>query len=190
MIQIGFVHLDEEVAEKYSLGTISDSEIPCIEEHLLICESCQHLVAQHDSFIAAIRAGAAQLRVEDEHAARRVIRLRVALAVVALVFVAVLGQNLTRKKPAPIAVALTVMRGTGVEVKAPSGVPLALQPDVTGLPSYPSYRLEMVDRSGKNVWKGAFPGGAVPSPAPGIYFIRIASPAGELLREYALEVTN
>jgi hypothetical protein len=63
-----------------------------------------------------------------------------------------------------------------------------LQPDLSGLPSWPSYRLEVVDAAGARLWQGVFPGPAAPRMRPGVYFVRLYSPAGELYREYGLEI--
>ncbi len=46
----------------------------------------------------------------------------------------------------------------------------------------------MVDRNGKHVWGGMFPGGPAKASPAGIYFVRLYSPAGDLLREYGLEI--
>jgi len=51
--------------------------------------------------------------------------------------------------------------------------------------------VEMVDRSGKRVWQGNFTpltGAAAPKQPPGLYFVRLYSLPGALLREYAMEV--
>ena len=55
-------HFGEEACERYSMGTLSDEEAEQIEEHLLICEACRRRVAESDTYIAAMRRAAAQLR--------------------------------------------------------------------------------------------------------------------------------
>jgi anti-sigma-K factor RskA len=55
-------HLDEEAAEKYSLGILSARKVAEIEEHLLICEPCRQAVAASDAYVAAMRKAAAELR--------------------------------------------------------------------------------------------------------------------------------
>jgi hypothetical protein len=55
-------HLDEEMAEKYSLGQFSARKVVEIETHLLICESCRQAVAASDTYVAAMRNAAAELR--------------------------------------------------------------------------------------------------------------------------------
>jgi hypothetical protein len=190
MRQTSLVHIDEEQAEQYSFGKLSDPELARAEEHLLICEECRTLVQRQDAFVAAMQAGAVRLRAEKSLFPHNVSWLRLAAVAAALVMIAVFVQTLAKRKPAVFAIALTATRGAAAEVKAPAGVPLALQPDLTGLPPFNSYRLEMVDQSGRNVWKGTFPGLPATAETAGIYFVRISSPAGELLREYALVLTK
>jgi hypothetical protein len=71
---------------------------------------------------------------------------------------------------------------------------LLLELDLTGLAASPSYRVEMVDRAGDPVWHGACDShgatgsAAVPPQKRGSYFVRVALPSGETLREYGLEL--
>jgi hypothetical protein len=52
----------------------------------------------------------------------------------------------------------------------------------------------MVDQSGNRVWQGAIAGPAasasvtVPPQKRGMYFVRVALPSGETLREYGLVI--
>ena len=55
-------HFDGEASERYSMGTLSGEEAEQIEEHLLICEACRRLVAESDTYVAAMRHAAAQVR--------------------------------------------------------------------------------------------------------------------------------
>jgi Fe2+ or Zn2+ uptake regulation protein len=64
--------LDEEVAEKYSLGQLSARKTADVEEHLLVCDSCRQVVTVCDSFVAAMRSAAAKLRVKEKKAKKRV----------------------------------------------------------------------------------------------------------------------
>ena len=55
-------HFDEEASERYSMGTLSGEEAEQIEEHLLICEACRRSVSKSDTYVAAMRRAAAQVR--------------------------------------------------------------------------------------------------------------------------------
>jgi hypothetical protein len=193
-------HLTEEEIERYSLGDNHEEVRAPFEEHFLICESCQLRLAETDAYLSSMRLASAQLRGQPR---RRqwwnVWNLAPALAGMALLLLAaVLGfvrTNTDRGTPAAFALSLQATRGAGVEAKAPAGRPLILRPDLEGLPASSSYRLEIVDRVGKRLWQGVVPGAAAPSantpPVPaGVYFVRLYAPAGELLREYALETES
>jgi hypothetical protein len=78
------------------------------------------------------------------------------------------------------------MRGP-VGATVPAGSPLALQPDLTGLPEASYYRLEMVDAVGNPVWSGTTKQTGAPALKAGEYYVRVYSPEGKLLREYGLQ---
>ena len=65
-------HLNEEAAEKYSLGNLSARKVAEIEEHLLICEPCRQAVAASDDYVAAMREAAVKLREADKTPKRKV----------------------------------------------------------------------------------------------------------------------
>jgi anti-sigma-K factor RskA len=64
-------HLDEEAAEKYSLGHLSARKAAEIETHLLICEPCRQSVAASDAYVAVMRNAAAKLRQEEQRPRRK-----------------------------------------------------------------------------------------------------------------------
>jgi hypothetical protein len=72
----------------------------------------------------------------------------------------------------------------------PANRELDLRPDLTGLPTVSSLRLEMVNQTGKQVWRGDLSGqrARIPGQSSGMYFVRIYTDAGELLREYGLQI--
>jgi hypothetical protein len=47
--------------------------------------------------------------------------------------------------------------------------------------------LQLVDRDGREVWKGSTATAKIPAIPAGQYFLRVYSTGGELLREYGLE---
>jgi hypothetical protein len=192
-------HIDEEEIERYSMGTMTEGAIVPFEEHLLLCESCQHRLAQTDVYVAAMRQASARLRTEPLKRGLpwlRFPRLVPALAGVAVVIVAAglwLGR-LDMGEAYPFAVDLAATRGAAIEAKAPAGRWLLLRLDLANLPASSGYRLEMVDRSGNRIWQATVPARGskadfkVPRTQPGVYFVRLYRPSGELLREYGFEV--
>ena len=192
-------HMDEEEFERYSMGAMPEGAIAPFEEHLLICESCQHRLAQTDVYVAAMRHASARLRsefVKPRLHWLRFPRLVPALAGLAVAIVAAglwLGR-LDVGEAHPFAVNLAATRGSAIEATAPAGRWLLLRLDLSNLPASPAYRMEMVDRSGNRVWQATVPARGskadckVPGTRPGVYFVRLYRPPGELLREYGFEV--
>jgi hypothetical protein len=95
---------------------------------------------------------------------------------------------------APVPVNLQTMRGTANLATAPSRRPLRLDLDLTGLAASPSYQIQLVDQVGKSVWQSTFKSeGAtaavnIPAQKRGSYFVRLALPTGETIREYSLQI--
>jgi hypothetical protein len=195
----GNCHIDEDEIERYSMAAMPEGAIAPFEEHLLICESCQQRLAQSDAYVSAMRRASARLRTEPVKRGLpwlRFPRLVPALAGIAVVIVAAglwLGR-LDMGQAHPFAVDLAATRGAAIEATAPAGRWLLLRLDLANLPASPQYRLEMVDRSGYRVWQATVPARGskaefkVPGTQPGVYFVRLYRPPGELLREYGFEV--
>ena len=177
-------HLEEEEIERYSLAASPECELSRVEEHLLLCSSCRQKVEASDRYVHSMRRAATQIRAEEKRAPRWTgMALLLAAAMILASVLLIRG-----RAPAPFAVSLAATRGVAPTAHAPAGVPLALHLDVAGLPASASYRVEMVDGNGKQVWHGNFPGGPAKALASGIYFVRLYSPTGDLLREYGLEI--
>lgn len=186
---------DEETIESYSMGTLPEAEAAEFEEHLLVCEACQGRLTEQDAIVGRIRRAGARSRREShsrERGLRRFPVLIPALTGLALLIVlGVAGLRWTRQDGAtpPFTVKLVAMRGAGPGSQAPAGRRLQVQADLSGLPAAAN-RLELVDREGHTVWKGAAPMGVVPALPPGVYFMRAYSDSGRLLREYGLDVAT
>jgi hypothetical protein len=52
-------HLSEEILEEYAFGRTLEQELIRIEEHLLVCETCQELLTGLEEFILIFKAAAA-----------------------------------------------------------------------------------------------------------------------------------
>lgn len=193
-------HAAEELLEQYSAGSLPETEVARVEEHLLICETCQERLAFIDSWVRSLRRVNAQLDLAPRGFWERLAWPRwVPALAAALVLVVAVGFALkwnNRGAIAPIAVALEATRGE-TATQVPAGHSLLLQPGLEGLPQFSKYQLEIVDTLGKRVRQttlvpgpGDAPGATVPGIGAGVYFIRLYSPARELLREYTLKVGN
>ena len=189
-------HLDDFQIEAYCNGKITEPELTEVEEHLLICESCQQRVLDADGYTKSMQRASARFRAEQQKPSKAwaasglVPVLAVALVVVGIgTFIGIEQRSVAPR----VTVALEVTRGAGVLAWAPAGRALLLNPGIEGLPVLAAYRFEMVDRNGKRVFQGEFvPGKGIeaPSQPAGVYFVRLYTIPGVLLREYALEVRS
>jgi hypothetical protein len=189
-------HVDAEDLERYSMGTSSRAVATFIEEHLLTCEACQERFRETDDYLIAVRTASERLRRDERAAKGREWRIpawfpALAVAACGLLLVAVTLRFVRQQGPV-VGVSLTALRGNRVGNSAPAGRELMLHPDLAGLAEDSSYRLEIVDRTGHTVRQGRFAraqvGIKVPGLSAGLYFVRVYLPAGELLREYGLEI--
>lgn len=193
-------HPNDDELEQYSMEALPESEASGLEEHLLICEHCRQRLAEADSYTASMRGAAARFRNRQPPAPVKAqrprwawFRLLPALAALA-VLVIVLGwwSGSSDLAGPPFAISLEATRGAADVAWAPADTWLLVRLDLAGLPDLPSYRLEMVDANGATVWQGAAPAHnaraetKIPQTKAGTYFIRVYTPAGELLREFGL----
>jgi hypothetical protein len=191
-------HIKAEDLESYSMSALPEESVARVEMHLLICDACRKQLLEVEEYITALKGAAGGLPPQEEAAKRwrwsfpRLIPAFAALAILAIA--AVKLPLVHRGAEPPFAVNLQTMRGPANQATAPSRRLLLLQLDLTGLAASPSYRIEMVDQSGNRVWRGAFDthgaSGSVSVPAQkrGSYFVRVALPSGENLREYELQL--
>jgi len=196
-----YQHAAEADLEGYSTQTLSLEASARVEEHLLICETCRSRLLEADDYAAAMKTAAQYFPRQVRAPALEPSRWRwpwpyliPAAAAAAIIGIAVIAAPFTRHPAAaPFAVSLQTMRGPQ-RSEAPSRRPISLQLDLNGLAASPSYRIEMVDQSGNRVWQGAIANPAsaaavtVPPQKRGMYFVRVALPSGETLREYGLEI--
>ena len=189
-------HIDVEDLEKYSLGTSSPADCTRIEEHLLICEGCQDRLRETDDYVLSVQKASRQWQRDESVAKRREWRFPAwfpPLAAVACGLLLVVTALRLVRQPMPlVAVSLSALRGNGAGTGAPAGRQLILHPDLTGLAARSSYRLEIVDQTGRAMRQAtlgpAQAGVAVPGLGAGQYFVRVYLPEGDLLREYGLQI--
>ena len=194
-------HLDDGELEQYSMGNLPESESGAFEEHLLVCEHCRLRLQETDEYAASMRGAAAEFRSRQPQAASKPQRWRLGrlrlisagAALAALVFVIGWRSGSLDLAGPPFAVSLEATRGAANSGWAPADTWLLVRLDLAGLPYFPSYRLQMVDAAGAAVWQGTAKAhdakveSKIPQTKAGTYFIRVYSPAGELLREFGLK---
>jgi hypothetical protein len=197
-------HPEEPDFEQYSMGTLSETRLEAFEEHLLTCGSCQDQLLEMESYVNAMRSASPKLRKarqsfwEDLFRWPRRPPLAAAFAL-SVAAIAVVGVWIVAAPSRTEMASVDLHSSRGIEglatAQAPAGKLLSLTADLTELPFFPSYRLEIVESMGKHVWDAvAVPEGGkitkatTKSLGSGQYYVRLYAPNGELLREFSLAV--
>jgi hypothetical protein len=191
------LHASDEILERYSMNRLDGPELAEFEEHLLVCSVCQGRLAQEDTIRRQVRYAGAKLRERPAKAGWRLPKLAWAFGLAAIVTAGIWWQSLGRSTAPAAVIFLRTTRGIENPTRpgAPAGRPLTLVLDLTDLQQFSAYTLEIVDAGGHPVFRasGTALNGKMQTTlahglAAGAYFVRVYSPARELLREYALAV--
>jgi hypothetical protein len=196
-------HIEETELEQYSMGMLSEASLEAFEEHLLACYSCQDRLLEMEAYVNAMRSASPKLRQSRPQFWAAVFQwprpawgVALATCVVGLAVVRVW----IAVPPAPTQVASVALHSSrGIEglatTKAPAGKVLSLNVDLTELPAFASYRMEIVGATGKPVWQAiARPEGlrltqpTTKGLVAGQYYVRLYAPGGALLREFSLGI--
>lgn len=188
------LHETDEQLELYARGQLPEPRVAAIEEHLLICVSCQERLDDVEAFALAMRRAAASEPGREARTSwfawlRRPVWSG-ALGFAAIVLAAGLYLNFGRSHMAPLAsLQLTAMRGNV------QSVGLAQETDITLADAAPgrALRVEVVDSGGKPIWTGSLDGNdnriqLKKQLSPDNYFVRSFDATGKLLHEYGFRV--
>jgi hypothetical protein len=191
-----YSHESDERLELYALQRLPDSDIICIEEHLLVCNSCRDRLEEAEAFALSMRDAIGRNRPtgvsDNPWRARPRFALAGALAIAAVTVVFIWSGH---SRPAPVAsLRLTAMRGSeSPAALAARELDLTLSDAVaesTGAPL-----VEVVDADGGEVWKGVpeMTDGTARAKiakvlAAGDYLARFYDSPGHLLHEYQFRV--
>jgi anti-sigma-K factor RskA len=199
-------HVPEELLVLYISGRLPEQTSGELEEHMLMCESCQ---AQLDALDEHLRVGAQAAReIRGEQKKLKGARgsfwrwngPTIAWAAVAAVVVCAAAPSFFRRgeqlSVASTEVSLNASRGgSQTLVSHAQAGNIVLNIDLLELPNQTSYHLQLVDRSGRQIWAGTGTNtqqhirAAIPNPlASGQYWVRIFGQGGAQLREFGLEV--
>jgi hypothetical protein len=200
-------HPTETVWEEYSFGRLSNQEVAALEEHLLICETCQTSLEELTEYIRLMKAGTANLATTPpERLARSWRQFRRSAAqplnrVVWITGLAVVGvaawlPHVPIRPAAPSVVNLASFRGVDAAIaRAPARKPLNLYINAGDVPAVPEYRMVVVTASGEQVWAGTAKAGggmlSIQLPQglkPGPYWVRLYSRESKILGEYGLQL--
>jgi hypothetical protein len=195
-------HVTDEALELYSLGRLDEPKTSELEEHILICEDCQHRLGEEDRYQQVMRTALAQ-KTGPGTAARGASPFlswrwpSVALLSAAAFAAVLLIMFMLRGPGEPQELQLIAQRGAESQAgKARAGSPLRLRVDTTELGALAAYRVEVVNSGGETMWNetvGAA-GSLLIAPvnkslAAGQYWVRIYRvDGGSALREFGLTV--
>jgi len=198
-------HQPDERLELYALGRLPEPEVAVVEEHLLVCVSCQERLDEVELFATAMRGAIASEPLPQARANWLASRLNwfrpssaapwsfagAGAALAALVLATGLylhpGQNV-----APLAsLDLAAMRGDVPQIGPARETDITLTDAPTGNAAQLS--LEVIDSNGQNVWAGRLGSNGATvriakQLAPASYFLRLFDQNGKLLHEYGFRV--
>lgn len=202
-------HPTEELLEEYCFGRVGEPALAHLEEHLFVCDGCQDKLEEVDAYIALMKnATSAWVRCHDRTITeigprrrsltwqRAVLGASLAAGLACILVLG--GRGSFHPGPsAPSIVRLVAMRGGEFEglASAPAGKPLQLTLDRSSLAPHAGYRMEIVNQEGHQVWIGvpevdgaALSARVARGPQPGVYWVRLYSESGELLREFGMRI--
>ncbi len=197
------IHPSEDEFEQYLLGHTTASRTEAMEEHLLVCESCQTALEQAEAVVIAMRSACRELTQERVSEQRRWWQIRIPVAAYAGSFAVLLtfvswGYLNRVSTPAPeseLALEATRSAAGPHAPFAAAGSTALLHLNATSLPAGPRYIVEVVDLGGGLVWSGGAraAGNAVTVRVgkrldAGRYWVRLNGANGVELREFELNV--
>jgi preprotein translocase subunit SecG len=189
--------------ELYALKRLPETEVPAIEEHLLVCAVCRDRLDTAAQFALGMREASARTKassgtpVNADSAAGLGSFLRrptvsMALAFVALLIVVGLFSGRSPQFAPSASLQLTATRGE-VPLASPARMFNLLLTD--GPENGGPFRVEVLSASGATMWAGLAARGAsgvevqvTQKLLQGDYFVRLYTPDGKLLRQYGFRV--
>lgn len=197
-------HPEDDVLEQYAMAQLPAATAESLEEHVLVCASCQDRLDFTETYVRSMKAAMASAEKAPQKQPwltkaggwfQMPLPVWAQVAAVLLIGVgAVVGTQYFHSPGAPVAMVLTANRGETASVTA--GTPLALKLDARDLAPEAAYRVQIVNGEGADVWDQA--------PASvqdgfvrivvnkhltrGQYFVRLSRQDAGTPREYALQV--
>lgn len=207
------VHPSEEVLEEYAFGRLNGDHLNAVDDHLLVCETCQAVLEEADEYIRLVKIAAVLPAPKPRRSLEQVwnsVRAAASPRAGVWVWASLLAAGClvgsvslsNRFSPAATAAPLQsyrggdVLRDDGVSMnRAPASHPLDFTIRAEDVPSSPEYRLEVVTETGKTVWIGAAKPGERELTAhmnrglpAGLYWVRLYGQPAELLSEFGLRL--
>jgi Putative zinc-finger len=196
-----FSHQSDGQLELYALGRLTEPELAVVEEHLLVCVSCQVRLDEVELFAVAMRQA-----ISSETLAQSRVGLKewlraawatpwsfagAAAVLAAAVLATVLYLHSGRNVPPLASLDLAAMRGDVPQVGQARETDIRLTDTPIHNPA--QLLLEVVDSDGRHVWTGQLGSNRrtvriMKQLAPGSYFVRLFDQDGKLLHEYGFNV--
>ena len=195
---VGILHQTDEQLELYALGRLPEPWVAEVEEHLLVCATCQERVDDLEAYAFAMRQAISSEPAQSPHWLSRFQRswlkmptLAWAGGIAAIVLAVTLYLQSTPHLAPLASLQLTAMRGA-----MPSVGP-SRETDITlaDAPSGVALRAQIVNAAGGTVWNGRLETqthkiALAKKLAPGNYFVRLFDENGKLLHEYGFQVRD
>jgi anti-sigma factor RsiW len=191
-------HIEEDLLDRYAMGTLPGESVAAVEEHLLICRFCQNRLVETDQFVPLFRAAATQVDARTAPEPRRVFASRMvwagALASAAALLVFLISGEPHITKAPPAILMMQSLRGPEAGARTAAGKPALLVFDLAIQANPADYEVEIVDAVGNEILQtgAAVKDGRltvlVEKLARGSYWIRLYRKQAEreLVVEYAL----
>jgi hypothetical protein len=197
------LHIEDEVLERYSIGSLPEELAAEVEEHLLLCLMCQNRLLETDRFLMLLREAATRLSAQPSTERERWSSFRcgswaVAAGFLLAVLILLPPHHLLPQHhhdtPSPAVVWMQSLRGQDAATHVVFGEPSLLVFDLT-VTAEPHYVVQIVDRVGNEVLRNraTIRTGRicllVNSIRHGSYWVRVYREANsELVAEYGLSV--
>jgi hypothetical protein len=199
MMSSSQAHVSDDRLEQYLMGSLPESDVNEVEDHLLVCHPCQDLLEETEQYLATMKIATAQVLSSPERQPfwsrwlRFVFEIpKPALAAAACALFAFI--LLAPRNPQTATVELESLRGPESAVQAPSNAKLALRLSLVGMTAVSGpLELQIADAGGSIVARtsaeieGSRALAHVDALQPGVYWVRLHE-KGELVREFGLNV--
>jgi hypothetical protein len=187
-------HPPEDAFEDYAFDRLSREDTREFEEHLLVCETCQHTLAETDDYVRLMKSATAAYVAEQPVPQKSIrwwghgLRWNAAGAFLILLtcLTAVLSLRTPHESPQPVVLEAYRTGGIAAAARCTAGKPLELKINLTDVQPAAGYRVEVVDARGHRVWFGGTPARMTKGLAPGNYWVRLSTDTGVPLREFGL----
>ena len=195
-------HIEEDLLDQYAMGTLSGESVQEVEEHLLICRSCQTRLAETDEFLAVFSAAVTEQDAHPSRGWKGIVLSRTglwagAVALASLAVFLMVGPRQDTRPPA-VTILMQSFRGADLDRSVAPGKPMVLVFDLPVHAPPANYEIDVVDTAGNEV---VVAGAELRSGqlaarfgklASGSYWVRVyrTQSTRELVAEYGLRVES